>query len=103
MKYTAEFIKNAVVADLERLLTPWMVGRPTTYTMDEGSKLLVATGYWLNEELTKVCNDVDRKTQCWKFNRLSRTYDPFEVAAEVMNEAVEGNVEQNRRPHRRWG
>lgn len=101
--FTAEQVRIAVENDLERLLTPWMVGRSPTYTMDQTSKLLVATGFWLNEQLSKICNDVDRKTQCWKFNRLSRSYDMFEIAAEVMNEALDGNVEQNRKPHRRWG
>lgn len=100
---TPEQVRIAVESDLARLLTPWMVGRSPTYTMDQTSKLLIGTGFWLNEQLSMICNDADRKTQCWKFNRLSRAYDMFEVAAEVMNEALEGNVEQNRKPHRRWG
>ncbi len=103
MTYTAEEVKRLVEAELDALLSPWMVGRPATYAMDSASKRTVATGYWLDRELGKVCNDADRKTQCWKYNRLCRTYDVFEVAAEVMNEALAGDVEQNRKPHRRWG
>jgi len=102
--YTAELIKQRVDADIDRLLAPWLMGRPPNYTMDSAAKYTVAVGYWLAEELTRIgCNEADRKTQCWKFNRHSRTWDIFDVAAECMNEAVEGRVEQNRKPHRRWG
>lgn len=103
MNYTPDQIKAAVEAEQERLIAPWMVGRPANYKIDEESKRVIATGFWLDEQLSKICNDTDRRTQNWKFNRLSRTYDTFEVAAEVMNEVLEGNVEQNRKPHRRWG
>lgn len=81
-----------------------MVGRPANYTMDSAAKYTVATSYWLDAELRRIgTNDADRKTQGGKYHRLSRTYDIFETAAECMNEAVEGRVEQNRKPHRRWG
>ena len=103
-RYTAAGIKAAVEADIDRLLEPWMVGRPENYTLDIAAKHTIATGYWMGEELTRIgMNDADRRTQCWKFNRHSRTYDIFETAAECMNEALDGNVEQNRRGHRRWG
>lgn len=103
-RYTAQGIKASVEADLDRLLQPWMIGRPENYTLDTATKHTIATGYWLNEECTRIgMNDADRRTQCWKFNRHSRTYDIFETAAEVMNEALDGAVEQNRRSHRRWG
>jgi hypothetical protein len=71
--------------------------------MDQAAKYTVATGYWLDRQLTRMgCNDADRKTQGGKYHRQSRTYDIFEIAAECMNEAVRGRVEQNRKPHRRW-
>jgi hypothetical protein len=102
--YSPTQIKASVDADIERLLAPWMVGRPLNYTIDTSTMYTVAVGYWLAEELTRIgCNDADRKTQCWKFNLLSRTYDIFETASECMIEAIEGRVEQNRKPHRRWG
>ena len=102
--YTAESIKERVDAELDRLLEPWMVGRPANYTMDQAAKYTVATGYWLDAELRRLnCNDADRKTQGGKFHRLSRTYDIFATAAECMNDVLQGTVEQNRRPHRRWG
>jgi hypothetical protein len=81
-----------------------MVGRSPNYTIDLATKHTIATGYWMDQELTRIgTNDADRRTQCWKFNRHSRTYDIFETAAECMNEALLGTVEQNRRGHRRWG
>jgi hypothetical protein len=104
VKYAAADIKAAVEADIDRLFAPWMVGRAATYTADPATKNLISLGYWLDEELRRIgVNDADRRTQCWKYNRLSRTYDIWETAAEVLNEALDGNVEQNRRGHRRWG
>lgn len=104
MRYAAKDIKATVEADIDRLLQPWLVGRSPNYTCDLATKHTVATGYFLEEELQRLgANDADRKTQCWKFNRLSRTYDIFETAAECLNDVLDGTVEQNRKPHRRWG
>ena len=81
-----------------------MVGRPPNYAADMATKRLISLGYWLNEELVKLgANEADRKTQIWKYNRMSRTYDVWETAAECLNDVLDGIVEQNRRPHRRWG
>lgn len=101
--YTALQIRETIEADMTRLLASWVEGRPSTYSMDSTTKFTLATGFWLAEELAKICNDVDRRTQLWKFNRESRSFDIFETAATVMNEAVAGTVEQNRKPLRRWG
>ena len=103
MKYTPERVRELVEADIERLFAPWLVGRPQNYSVDPTTKSIIAIGYWLDEELAKICNDADRRAQCWKFNRMSRTYDVWETAAECINEAIEGTVEQNRVGHRRWG
>lgn len=103
-RYTAEAVKLTVEQDITRLLAPWLVGRSPNYSMDTATKHTVATGYFLEEELRRLgASDDDRRTQCWKFNRLSRTYDIFETAAECLNDVLDGTVEQNRRPHRRWG
>jgi hypothetical protein len=102
-RYTAEQVKGWVEEDLARLFAPWLVGRAETYVPDPATKQLVALGYWLREELSLVCNETDTRTQLSKFNRLSRTYDVWETAAECMNDVLDGKVEQGRRPHRRWG
>lgn len=101
--YTAEQVKTEVFADIDRLFAPWTIGRPSNWTCDVATKHIVSIGYWLEEKLAMICNDADRKTQVWKFNRMSRTYDMWEIAAECINEALENNIEQNRKPHRRWG
>jgi hypothetical protein len=56
----------------------------------------------MTEELTAIgVNDDDRQ---WKYNRESRSVaNLFQCAADIMNEALDGNVEQNRKPHHRWG
>ena len=103
-RYTAEWVRLAVEQDMTRLMEPWMVGRSPNYTCDLATKHTIATGYLLERELVKLgVNDADRRTQCWKFNRLSRTYDIFETAAECLNDVLDGTVEQDRKPHRRWG
>ena len=103
-RYTAQAVKARVEADVDRLFAPWRVGRPDTWIPDPATKMLVSLGYWLNEELAKVCtNEVDRRTQLAKYNRDSRTYDIWETACDCLNDVLNDNVEQNRRGHRRWG
>ncbi len=103
-QYTAANVQAAVEADLDNLFAPYMVGRHEGYTPGPDTKRLVALGYWLSQELTKIAaNEADRRTQEWKYNRLSRTYDIWETAAECLNDVLEGKVEQNRVGHRRWG
>jgi hypothetical protein len=103
-RYTAESVKASVDPDRDRLFAPYALGRPENWSYDLRTHDLVCVGNWLPEELVRLgVNDIDRRTQQWKFNRLSRTYDVFESAAETLNEVLDGEVEQNRRPHRRWG
>src|SRR6188474_1219746 len=101
--YTPALIRTLVESDLERLLVPWMLGRQSNYTMSQATKLTVATEYWIREQLEPICNAVDLKTQVMKFHRETRTHDIFEIASECINEALQGSVEQNRKPHRKWG
>jgi hypothetical protein len=103
-RYTAEGIKKVVEGDVERLFKPWAEGRPDTWIPDEATKVLVSTGYWLREELERLeVNTQDRITQEGKFHRMSRSYDVYDLAAECMNDVLDGKVIQNRVPHRRWG
>ena len=97
-------MKAAVEANLDRLFEPWLIGRPETYVADTATRYMVSLGYWLDEELRRLgCNEPDRKTQLWKYNRYSRTYDIWDSAAECLNDVLDGAVEQNRHGHRRWG
>lgn len=90
--------------DADRLFAHYASGRPKNWSCDQRTRDLMRTCKWLEEELRRVgCTQQDQKTQLWKFNRMSRTYDVFEVAAECINEAIAGTIEQGYRPHRRWG
>lgn len=101
---TAAGVNGLVDANIDRLLQPWLEGRSANYVMDPLARYVVATSYWLDEVLqTITANDADRKTQLSKFHRMSRSFDVFEVAAECINDVIDGKVEQNRKPHRRWG
>lgn len=87
------------------MFAPYAVGRAENWACDIRTKDLVCIGNWLAAELVSLgISDVDRRTQEWRYNRESRS-DPdlFEVAAQIMNDTVDGKVEQGRRYHRRWG
>jgi len=82
-----------------------MVGRPSNWTSDERTRDLICIGLWLREELISLkVNEADRKTQEWYYNRWSRSEeDLWSLAARTLNTVLDGEVEQNRVPHRRWG
>lgn len=104
-RYSAESVKEAVEARREELFAPYAVGRPTNWSCDTRTKDMVCIGNWLSEELTRrAANSTDRRTQQWKFNRESRSdNDLWQCAADIMNEVLDHKVEQNRKPHHRWG
>ena len=104
-RFTAEKVRAAVDSDRERLFAPYIMGRSANWACDPRTKDLVCIGYWLQEQLALICaNDDDRRTQQWFYNRWSRSDDDlFELAARTLNTVLDGNVEQNRVPHRRWG
>lgn len=103
-RYDATVIRASVDVNIDALFAPWAAGRPPRWSPDPATKQLVALGYWLDAELTRMgCSDLDRKTQIAKYNRLSRTYDVWNVAAECLNDALDGTIEQGRIAHRRWG
>jgi hypothetical protein len=103
--YTAENIKEIIEINRESLFASYAVGRPDNWSCDSRTKDLVCIATWLSIELTAIgLSDTDRRTQQCKFNRESRgNIDLFECAANIMNESLAGNVEQNRIPHHRWG
>lgn len=104
-EYTRETVEAGVNADEKRLFASWSVGRPEGWTCDARTKNTVCIALMLREELTSMgLSDVDRKTQEAFFHRWSRSKeDLFALAAEILNDAVKGNIEQGRRPHHRWG
>jgi hypothetical protein len=104
-KYTAESVRASVDANRENLFAPYAMGRSENWACDLRTKDLVCIGNWLSAELISLqLSDVDRRTQEWRYNRESRSdYDLFEAAAQIMNDTLDGKVEQNRCYHRRWG
>jgi hypothetical protein len=104
-QYTAESVRTAVEERRTELFASYSVGRSANWTCDQQTKDLICLANWLADELTKIgTSDVDRRTQQWKFNRESRSKtDLFQCAADIMNETLRGEVEQNRIPHHRWG
>ncbi len=103
--YIPERIQLAVESDRDRLFASWSVGRPEGWSCDPRTKDLICIGNWLTEELTRLCaNEDDRRTQQAYYNRWSRSReDLWVLAAETLNMVLDGLVEQNRKPHRRWG
>ena len=105
MAYDADTVTAQVAPQLDRLFAPWRVGRPDGWIPDPRTKELVCIGLWLREELTRLgLSDTDRKTQEGYYHRHSRSDENlYELAAKVLNDAVAGDIPQNRKPHRRWG
>jgi hypothetical protein len=104
-RYTAESVRASIEPHRERLFASYASHRPPGWACDPRTKDLVCLGNWLAEELTRLgCNDTDRRTQQAFYNRWSRSdEDLFDLGARTLNAVLDGKVEQNRIPHRRWG
>ncbi len=103
--YTSQKIKEAVHCHEDRLFANYAAGRSPTWSCDQRTKDVWCIGLWIDEELTRLnVDDTVRRMQTAEFNRYSRSdQDLWVLAAETLNAAVEGRVDVNRRPHRRWG
>lgn len=104
-EYTAYEVKVAVDSDRSRLFGSYEVGRPTGWACDQRTKDLVCLSLWLREEMTRIgLDDLGRIVLEGEFNRYSRSdQDLFELAAGIMNKAMTGQIDRDRRTHRRWG
>ena len=104
-RYSSQGIRDAVDRDRERLFADWRVGRPEGWTTDGRTSDLVCLAKWLRLEMEAMgLDDAGRRVQEAQFNRRSRSEDDlFQVAADVINDAAEGRIDRDRRPHRRWG
>lgn len=102
--WTPELVKSSLEERLDELLAKYASGMPENWRCDKRTAEQLTLSMWLGEKLNMLCkNDNDRRTQLWKFNRLSRSYDLYESAAECLNDVIKNEVEQNRKPHKRWG
>lgn len=104
-RYTAAEVRASIEANRERLFAPFAVNRPSNWSPCQRTRDLVCIGYWIEEEMIILgANDADRKTQGSYYNRWSRSEDDlFELGARTLNTVLDGAVEQNRIPLRRWG
>lgn len=105
MSYTADLVREAVRKDFDRLFESYSTGRPENWIVNQRTKDVISISVWLREELTRVgVDDLGRRTQEGFFNRYSRSDDDlFELAAQLMNDALAGNIDRFRKTHRRWG
>lgn len=105
MKYSADAIEAWVTGESERLFAPWAVGRPEGWKCDSRTRDIVCISFWLMEELTAIgIDNKGRVTQQAQFNRYSRSDENlWELAAQIMNDSVDGNIDRDRKTHRRWG
>jgi len=104
-RYTADEVRKSVEKDFDRLFAPYAIGRPEGWNTDTRTKNMVSIGYWLTEQLVGLgVNEDDRRTQQQFYNRWCRSdEDLFDLGARTLNTVLDGTVEQNRKPHRRWG
>lgn len=81
------------------------IAKPANWACDQQTRDFVCLSIWLREELTRIgIDELGRKTQEAQFNRYSRsTDDLFGLAAGIMNDAVAGEIDRDRKTHRRWG
>ncbi len=104
-RYTPEGIRESIDLEIDVWFGSYSANRPETWTCSQGVKDCVCIASWMRAELTWLgLNDADVKTMGARFNRESRSsIDLFTIAAEIMNDALDGNIPQDRKPHRRWG
>lgn len=103
--YTAASVQGVIEAERTRLFASYAAGRSPNWSVDQRTKDTVCLNVWLREELTRLnIDESGRKAQENEFYRLARNEDNlFELAAAILNNAVAGNIDRNRKPHRRWG
>jgi hypothetical protein len=104
-RYIADSIRKGIDSQRERLFASYAVGRPENWNPCPRTKDLVCLEAWLPEELQRLAvSDTDRRTQQEFFNRWARSDDDlFELAARTLNAVLDGEIQQGRIPHRRWG
>ena len=105
MTYAADAIQATVNAQSDRLFAPYTANRPKTWACDQRTKDIWCIGTWINEELIRLnVDDRIRIVANGQFHRYSRSdHDLWVLAAECMNDVIEGRIDPNRRSRQRWG
>lgn len=104
-RYSPDMVRENVQRNIERLFAGYSAGRPANWSCDVRTKEVITTANWLGEELQRIgLDDAGAKVQNAQFNRRVRSEeDLWSIASQILNDALDGNVDRNRRPHRRWG
>ena len=104
-RYSPDQVRENVQRNFERLFAGHSAGRPPNWSCDIRTKEVITTANWLGEELQRIGLDpAGAKVQNAQFNRRVRSEeDLWSIASQILNDALDGNVDRNRRPHRRWG
>jgi len=105
VKYNAEMIQRAVEEDMANLFNPWTLNRPENWKPDPATKAIISLGYFLDAELKcLLVEPEDRRTLLQKFNRISRSHDIWESAAECLNNVLDESIPKyESRRCKRWG
>jgi hypothetical protein len=100
-----EVLRILIEIERPRLFASYAEGRSPRWTCDQRTKDTVCLSVWLREELERLdIDELGRKVQEGEFYRYARSdEDLFELAATILNNAVTGNIDRDRRTHRRWG
>jgi hypothetical protein len=105
VRYDKGIVRCLVDIHRDRLFAAYAEGKPKSWCCDQRTKDAVCIANWIDGELRRLgIDDLGRRTQTAQFNRRHRTEeDMWTVAAEIMNEALNDNIDRFRKPHRRWG
>jgi hypothetical protein len=103
--YTSTSIMKNVKEDEQNLFASYSSGRPENWSCDSRTRDLICIGNWIDSELKRLdIDDLGRRAQTSQFNRRSRSEDDlWELAAQIMNDSIAGNIDRFRKPLRRWG
>lgn len=103
--YSKEKIQREVEGRREELFELYRKDRPSTWSCCSRTEEVICLGEWLRRELINLQLDpLGRSQQEGIFHRESRSQDDLYVlVAQIMNDTVDGKIDRERKPLRRWG
>jgi hypothetical protein len=104
-KYTVTGISRIVNDQQDELFNSYIEDKPTNWSCCSRTKQQICIGEWLHRELIVLeLDDIARFQQEGIFHREGRSrVDLYSLVAEIMNDTIEGKIDRNRKPMRRWG
>lgn len=103
--YTLESIKLEISLNKEKLFSIYIQDKPNNWSCCERTKEFICIGEWLKQELIELqLDDVARYQQEGIFHRESRSQDDlYSLVYQIITDTLNGNIDRNRKPLRRWG